>query len=399
MRATHVVLVLACSVLYLVLVLFGGRSSMNEGLGPDGPVYSAMVISHDMRAGSAPDKLSPAFPLAAAIAYAIAGNARISFLVVNVIAFGVLVWAMCWTLSRQQAPVSLHVAAALTLVLLGIPTRTTAFAPGQPYLLAVAAISLAVAAADRSVGWVAAVLQIAGVAASPAGIIAPLFGIWRHWRRERIAVIAAVFSPALAVWVLVQYWARGGLSGLVDLVRVSRVRADAAFWAESVFILFGVYFLVTVLGGFTLLVASSPRWLRSVVSRQPELLALLIPLVPFIATAGLDVPREMVFLLPFSFAVIAIWGRDHSGSSIVVPLMLVTALTVLTQHPWARLNDVNYFVDWFPYSVYGRRVDVADAGFDTTWRLRIFIAAAGLAACAMWWRSMRRAPAGNSEAR
>ena len=75
----------------------------------------------------------------------------------------------------------------------------------------------------------------------------------------------------------------------------------------------------------------------------------------------------------------------------VVPLVLATALTVLTQHPWVRLSDTNYFVDWFPYSVYAGRVNVADAGFDATWRLRLFIAAGGLAACVAWRRSIRQA--------
>jgi len=76
---------------------------------------------------------------------------------------------------------------------------------------------------------------------------------------------------------------------------------------------------------------------------------------------------------------------------LLVPLVVATALTVLTQHPWVRLTDTNYFVDWFPYSVYAGRVNIADPGFDATWRLRLFVAAAGLAACAAWRRSLRQA--------
>jgi hypothetical protein len=173
-------------------------------------------------------------------------------------------------------------------------------------------------------------------------------------------------------------------------MRFSRVRADAAFWSESLFILFGLYFLVTSLGGFTMLVAASPRGIRRAVAIQPEVLALVLPVLLFIATAGLDVPRTTAFLLPFWFVLIGTWARDHTRS-FVVPLVLATALTVLTQHPWVRLTDVKYFVDWFPYSVYARRVNVADAGFDATWRLRMFVAVGGLAACAAWWRSIRQA--------
>jgi hypothetical protein len=376
--------------MYGFVVLVGGRTSINGGLGPDGSVYSAMAVNHNLQAGSAVDKLTPAFPVSAAIAYAITGRVVLSFLLVNVIAFGMLTCAMCWILDRQQAPVGLKIAVPITLVLLGIPTRATAFAPGQPHLLGIAAVSLAVAAAEQNVGRLTAFLQAVAVAASPVGIIGPLYGLWRHWRRERISVLFAVFVPALAVWLAVQYWARGGPRGLVDLVSFSRVRADAAFWSESLFVLFGVYFLLTLLGGLTLLVASSPRWMRTVVTRRPELLALIVPVLPFIATAGLDVPRTMAFLLPFWFIVLGIWGRDHAGSSLA-PLLLATGLTVLTQHPWVRLTDTNYFVDWLPYSVYAGRVDVADAGFDAAWRLRMFIAAGGFAACALWWRSVARA--------
>jgi hypothetical protein len=116
---------------------------------------------------------------------------------------------------------------------------------------------------------------------------------------------------------------------------------------------------------------------------------LIVPVLPFIATAGLDVPRTMAFLVPFWLVLLGVWGRDHIGS-VVGPLVLATALTLITQHPWARLTDTNYFVDWLPYSVYAGRVDVADAGFDATWRLRMFIAAGGLAACAIWQRSISR---------
>jgi hypothetical protein len=390
MRVTNTLLVLAATVVYLLLTLVGGRASTAGGLGPDGSVYEAMAVNHDLQAGSAIDKLAPAFPLAGAIAYAVTGNVVLSFLLVNVIAFAVLVWAACWILDMQAAPLSVKLTVTLTLVLLGIPTRISAFAPGHPHLLGVAALSMAVAAARCGSGVLTAVLQMAAVIASPIGIAAPLYGLWRNWRREHVSRLLATFAPALVVWLLVQYWARGGPSGLVDLMRFSRVRADVAFWSESLFIVFGLYFLVTSLGGFTLLLASSPREIRRAVATQPEVLALVLPILLFIATAGLDVPRTTAFLIPFWLVLIGMWSRDHTRS-FLVPLTLATVLTVLTQHPWVRLTDTSYFVDWFPYSVYAGRVNVADPGFDQTWRLRLFVAAGGLAACAAWRRSLRQA--------
>jgi len=390
MRSTNTILVVAAGVMYVLFALFGGLTSINGGLGPDGAVYEAMAVNHDLHAGSAVDKLAPAFPLAAAVAYAVTGNVVLSFLLVNIIAFALLVWATCWILDLHAVPVSVKVATIITLVLLGIPTRTSAFAPGQPHLLGIAALSLAVAAARWCSCAPTSILQVGAVVASPLGIAAPLYGLWRNWRHQPIARSVAVFAPALVVWLLVQYWARGGPSGLVDLMRFSRVRADAAFWGESLFILFGLYFLVTSLGGLTILFASSPRDIRRAVASQPEVLALVLPVVLFIATAGLDVPRTVAFLLPFWFVLIGIWARDYTGS-FLVPLVLATTLTVLTQHPWARFNDTNYFVDWFPYSVYAGRVNIADSQFDPTWRLRVFIAVGGLAACAAWRRWVGKA--------
>ena len=390
MRTPNAILVVAALSTYVLLTLVTGRTSINGGLGPEGAVYEGMAVNHDLQAGSAVDKLAPAFPLGAAIAYAVTANVVVSFLLVNVMAFGLLAWATCWILDLQAAPVSVKVATVITLVLLGIPTRTSAFAPGQPHLLGIAALSLAVASAMWGSGALTSILQVAAVVASPFGIAAPLFGLLRNWRRQRVGRLLAAFVPPLVVWLLVQYWARGGAGGLVDLMRFSRVRADAAFWGESLFGVLGVYFLVTSLGGLTILVASSPRDIRRAVASQPELLALLLPILLLIATAGLDVPRTMAFLLPFWFVLIGIWGREYTGS-FAVPLVLATALTVLTQHPWAPLNDTNYFVDWFPYSVYAGRVNISDPGFDATWRLRLFIAAGGLVACVAWRRAVAKA--------
>jgi hypothetical protein len=379
-------LVLAACLVYVALAVFAGRTSINNGLGPDGPTFVAMAVNHDRGAGSAVDKLTPAFPLAVAFVYAITGNVVLSFVLVNLISLAALVWAMCWILDLHSAPSNVKVYATSTLLLLGMPIRVTAFVPGQSMLLGVAALALAVAAAEWSAGTVTAVAQVGAVLASPIGIVAPVYGIWRNWPRTRTATLLTLFLPALIVWLLIQYWARGGTGGLVDLMRFSRVRADAAFWTESVFIIFGLYFLVTTLGGLTLLLLAQPRWIRDVVSRQPELLALVLPVLLFVATAGLEVPRATVFLLPFWFVILGLWARDHAPS-ITVPLALATVITVLTQHPWVKLTDTSYFVDWFPYSVYAARVNVSDAGFDALWRLRMFFAAGGLAACAAWRRS------------
>lgn len=385
----NVLLTVVATLLFVGLSAISGRTSLNGGLGEEGALYQAMAVDHNLQAAPAVKKLAPAFPLATAIAYAATGNVVSSFFLVNVVAFVVLAFAACWTLDLAGAALPLKAASAATLALLGHPSLTSAFDPGQPYLLGVALLVLAIAAAEWSSGALTALLQAGATFASPIGIVAPCYGVWRHWRARRAPAMLVVYGPAVLVWLAVQYWARGGAAGLVDLMRLSRVRSDAAFWAESAFILYAVYFLVTALGGLTLLLWSNPRAMRDAVSAKPELLALVIPVIPFLATGGLDVPRVIAFLLPFWLFLIAAWAHDNTARWLV-PLALALVLSVITQHVWAGINDTSYFTDWFPYSVAAGRVNVSDPAFDPTWRIRMLIAAGGVAAFVAWRRMLAR---------
>lgn len=127
--AVNALIVLGACVVYIVLGSISGRTSINGGLGQDGPIYAAMVTNHDLRSASAINKVTPAFPLAAAVAYAATGNVIRSFEQVNIIAFAVLVLAVCLILDAQSAPTALKACAALTVTLLGLPSLTTAFDP------------------------------------------------------------------------------------------------------------------------------------------------------------------------------------------------------------------------------------------------------------------------------
>ena len=382
-------LVIGACVVYVVLAAWSGRTSINGGLGAQGSVYAAMAIDRNLQAAPAVMKLAAAFPLATAIAYTATGNAVASFLAVTIAAFVVLVFAACWLLDLLSAPSSLKIVTVATLCVLGVPSLTSAFDPGHPVLLGVALATLGVAAAEWGSGVVTGILHIGATLGSPVGIVAPLYGIWRHIRARRPPAKALVYLPALLVWLAVQYWARGGAAGLGDLISVSRVRADAAFWTESAFVTYAVYFLLTALGGLTLLLWADPRAIQETVSSRPAVLALFVPAIPFIATAGLELPRVLAFLLPLWLILVAEWGR-RNAMRLMIPLLLACVLTLLTQHPWMRMTDTSYFVDWFPYSVSAGRVDVTRAGFDAVWRVRILIAAAGLAAFVVWRRKFVR---------
>jgi hypothetical protein len=284
---------------------------------------------------------------------------------------------------------SIKVCAVMTVSLLGWPTATATYSPAQPYLFGVALTALGVAAFEMGGSLFIAATEIAATLASPVGIIAPLYGICRSWRlNRRDARELFVFAPGLLVWLLMQIWARGGPFGLLDLLRLARVRSDAVLWTEFTFMLFGAYFLLTTLGGLTILLWSRPRWIREILRERPELWALLVPVLVFVITAGLEVPPMISFLIPFWLIVIGVWAREQR-SSLLVPSVLAGVLTVLTQHPWTRMDDVTYFVDWLPYSAHAARVSgvtVSDDVLINIWRMRILIAAGGLIAFAAWWK-------------
>lgn len=387
--ATNALIACACAVLFAALTWMSGLTTLNNGLGTDGPVLEAMAIHHDRGAGSAIDKLTPAFPATVAIAYAITGQVLASFIVANVLSILMLATGACLLLDTSRAPPLLKACVAATLVI-GMPARAVAFMPAQPALFAVALTTLAVYACERWPLALAAILHVGAAIASPAGIIAPVYGIGRSLRvcgtpRERWTWIASV--PALVAWLAVQTLARGGPSGLADLVRVTRVRADAAFLFDSVFLLFVAYGIITAVGGFTILVWSNPRWIRLRLSEHPELWGLVLPAVPFIVTAGTDMPRMLPFLIPFWVLLIGLWGRDHARS-LTTGVVIAMVMTLVVDAPWSRITDARYFVDWFPFAVYAQRVASAvnDVEFAAIWKVRMLAVAAAVAVGIAWDR-------------
>ena len=397
--AANAALVIAAGLIYIALSAFWGHTSLNEGLGQEGPVYAAMITVHDVQGGTVTNRVWPAFPLAAAVPYTVTRDVVTSFEVVDFAGLLVLALAACLLLDAHLAPLPIKACAVLTLAVAGLPTAITAFAPAQPYLLGVAMTTLAIAACETPstafVRWgqagrwiVTAAAHAAATLAAPMGIMAPLYGLAKSWRGHESSRDTSAVLPGLLVWLLVQTWARGGPAGLLDLLRFSRVRSDAVLWTESAFILFAVYFIVTTLGGLTILLWSRPRWIQDALRQRPELWALVVPALVFIGTAGLEAPPMIAFLIPFWLIVVGMWARTQT-TSLLASSVLAGVVTVLTQHPYARMTDMSYFVDWFPYSVHAARVNavtMSDAALTGIWRVRVLIAVAGLVAFAAWWR-------------
>src|SRR2546425_4545936 len=98
----NLLLVLAAGLVYVTLELHSGHTSLNGGLGSDGPVYAAMVTDHDVQGGTVSNRIWPAFPLAAALPYAVTGRIVSSFALVDLVACLLLVLAACLILDAQS---------------------------------------------------------------------------------------------------------------------------------------------------------------------------------------------------------------------------------------------------------------------------------------------------------
>ena len=103
----------------------------------------------------------------------------------------------------------------------------------------------------------------------------------------------------------------------------------------------------------------------------------------------------IAFLIPFWLIAIAGWARLQRAP-LLVPSLLAGVVTILTQHPWRKVTDASYFADWFPrirfHAARVSAVTMSDAMLIDIWRVRIFIAAAGLVASIAWWRRNVRQP-------
>ncbi len=386
----NIMLVIAAGAIYISLGLYSGRTAINNGLGADGQVYAAMVTSHQVQGGTVNNRVWPAFPLTAAVVYAATGQIVTSFAVINIIGLLILALAACMILDAHAAPTPIKACAILTLGIIGLPTVITAYGPAQPYLFGLALVTLGIAACEVGGALLIVVATVAATLGAPVGLIAPLYGIARSWRmpQRRVATML-MFAPALLAWLAVQVWARGGPAGFLELFQLSRQHADAVLWTEFSFILFGVYFLLTTMGGLTMLMCSRPAYVGDTLRERPELWALVAPVLLFIVTAGLETPTMIPFLIPFWLITIGMWARTQSAGSVVVASIGAAVLTLLTQHPWTRVTDVSYFVDWFPYSVHAARVKtltMTDAMLADVWRVRVWIVIGGLIVLVGWQR-------------
>jgi hypothetical protein len=142
---------------------------------------------------------------------------------------------------------------------------------------------------------------------------------------------------------------------------------------------FFLYFLVTILGGVTILLTLRPAWCIRRVAETPEIFTFGALIVGAAAVGNADIWRYLVFLLPIVAILFAAYVRDfHPGPVILTAALL---LTLVTQQPFTEMDMTHYFRDWFPAYVY--RTDDATPVFWATWWVRIAVTCGGAIALAI----------------
>jgi hypothetical protein len=376
---------------YLLVAALAGRTTVNGGLGADGPAYAAMVTDRDLSQGSPATRVILSFPVAAVVPYALTHDVVASFAAVNAVAFALLVLAACLILETGGVDRGGKVVVAAVLVMLGVPTQAAIFVPGDPSLFGPAMLALAIALCGRVNALL--LMPVHGIAAlaTPAGVAAPLYGAWRAVRtsgRWKDSLVA--FAPALFAWAAWTYLARGRLAGVAEWAAPARLQPLLELWSDPAYVAFAAYFVATSLGGLSLLLLTRPRGVAATMREQPELWALLLPIGVTVFGAELEVAHRLALLIPVWILIIAAGvRRGTAGSGWIVPAALLI-VTAVTQRPGLPVDNLRYAVDWLPYADYSGRVDAVNTDVWAVWTPRFALIFAAVAILALVDRVSRR---------
>ena len=373
------------------LILFGavnagsGRLEANDGLGWDGRQYAHMVTAR-IYDGTVATQTRPLLPLLTRVPYKAGLEIVPAFEVMNFVYGAALYFSLAMILDLYDvSPV--HKAYFVITVALSIATsKIFAFYPTLIDLGALAVLSWCTYIVLTRPGWAAGAAAVLAVTTREFSVALAFFGFHRELRQGRGFVRALfTYTPAVLTLFLIRQWA--SVTNLGDrnraLLTTSDFIANLHLWTDRPFVVFFLYFLITLLGGVTMLLLLKPSSSVRQVAAMPELLTFAILIVGAAAVGNADIWRYLVFLLPVIAILFGAYVKDVQPG----PVLLTAALlvTLITQQPFAHMEMSRYFRDWFPGYVY--RTDEATSAFWSTWRLRIALTCGAAVALGIvqWW--------------
>jgi len=389
--AGRIVLGIIAALILDVLADVSGPLTVGNGYGWDGQDYVRM-IEVGFREGTPAMRLRPVVLLINGEVNRYFHNPRTTFHAMNLVYAFTLAVALAALCQRYGCSPIAGATLVLNLFLCISVAKMFAFYPTLVDLGAYAFLTISICAIvwDRRVLIV--LTSIVAVLSREFGAVAVLFGVVRDWRRGRPPLtIALTYSPA----VIAFFWIRQFTAGYSSAEEVTdptlsltgviaALLQNTEWWLDPVYLFLSLYFVVTLFGGVSIFVLTTPRRLVAGLRQEPEWLAIVIPLLVMGALGPLDMWRYAAFMIP---AIPVFWAWAVSG---IQPrrrwliFAAVSVATVVTQRPWQHMNADLYFRDWFPYFLVR---DHRDAGLWPVWRVYLELAVGsvvGLAVLRAW---------------
>jgi hypothetical protein len=377
---------LAAAALLALLGQVTGRISVNKGYGYDGEHYVRM-IEVGFKRGTPSMRLRPVVLLINdEINYHFFHDALATFRAMNLVyAFwlAVILAALCRRYGATHAAAAVLV---LNLFLCISVAKMFAFYPALVDLGAYAFMTASVWAIVGGRRLLIVLTTVLAVLSREFAAVTVFFGIVRDLRQGRsLRVVAATYAPAVVAFFWIRRFARSysvgpevnepvlSLGGLVTaLVK------NLEWWFDPAYAAFWVYFAATLFGGVSLLLLTTIGPLSRGLRREPEWLAMIVPLVAVTALGYIDMWRYGAFLLP---TLPALWAWSVStvrpGRQWLL-FVAVSAATIATQRPWQHMDLATYFRDWFPYYLVVENRGAALEALWPVWRTYIAVAVVSL---------------------
>ena len=342
----HLLLALLAVAIFAIMHVTAGRIEVRNGEGWDGSDYAVMLREGWIK-GSVYSRLRPLVIWMNQPALGITGDAVRAFDAMNFVYAGA--FALLLSLLMEQYGASpMHRAVAIVCLGLSNGFRLPAYYPVLIDLGACAVITLALWAMVSGRRWVAAMACVAAVLAREYAPVVLFFGAHRDWRkRVPFTTILATYLPAALVYLVLRV--------AVALISVTPGNTLAVFianrylWTDPMFVGLFFYFLLTCVGGLSLVAAAQVGRCWSWIRDEPEWISFALPIVMVSALVGIDIWRYLVTLAPMALVFYARCSREWSRRDAVVWSAAAMSLTLWTQQPFARMDLARYFADWFPY--------------------------------------------------
>jgi hypothetical protein len=376
----HLTMAIVAMVIYGALHIPLGRIPVANGAGWDGIDYVAM-LDNGWAAGGPNTQLRPLVVWLTQPAYALVSSPAQAFDVTNYVFTGLLAFLFSLLMEWYGAS-SLARWIAIVCISLSNAYRLPAYYPVLIDLGGHAMMVLAIWHIIAGPRWAAGLASIAAVLSREYAPVVLIFGVWRD-RRLHVPVktILATYLPAAVIYLAVRMVvdARSPAEGntLQTFVR------NLGLWTGPLFPAFYVYFLLTIAGGVSLVLAAQPqRWWR-LLREEPEWLGFALPIVLVTAFVGIDIWRYLTALTPLIVVLFARCSREWRGRETVVLMSAVVVLTLVTQMPFQGMDLTRYFTEWFPYYAWTNTApgDVTPAMLWPGWTWRF--AAVSLSLCVL----------------